>query len=153
MTLAASSVVAFLTGFPAYASLQTVLDLMDTSQPPSGSLPIAWTALILFSLPFAACVSAPFIVWRVMQARATVYAITSTRIMELRLTSKGLRRMKSLEPSHPLVIARRVINRDRGDLVIAPSSHDPRRGGLVLVGIQHPRDADRLIRGAFNPPT
>lgn len=141
-------------GMLTVGSYRTVVELQTLSAPPPlASLVVARFGLIVGSLALILILLMPFIYWRSMlgRARSTVYAITPTRVLELRLARGGVARVKSLEPSHPLDITRRDFPNGEGNLMLYPLVGNPSQCKLTLVGITSPREVDRVLRGAFNP--
>lgn len=151
LPLILSSVLGILFSFSLYTAINILIQA-HSSDGTETSMFEAWISVVISALILVACVMMPIITWRIMhsRARATTYALTSTRVLELRLGSRGLRRVKSVEPSHPLELTRRDARGDIGDLLLYPASNGPTPARLVLVGIEHPREVDRLIRHAFS---
>lgn len=90
------------------------------------------------------------------RARRTVYAVTSTRVMCLRLSRTGRVQTNVVEPSHPLHLIRREHSGGIGTIYLYPrmqSSGGAISGAsLTLVGVQNPREVERTIRLTFDPP-
>lgn len=98
------------------------------------------------------CASLPWSAAR--EARRTVYAVTSTRILKLEIV-RGHARVRSLEPGHPLHIQRSDVGGSVGDIILHPHTGERSGGGigaLSLIGVSKARQVERLIRATFDPP-
>lgn len=92
--------------------------------------------------------------WRARAAaRRTVYAVTTTRILELVLSSNApdaTTRTQAIEPGHPLHIQRTTRADSRGDILLYPRTNN--QAQLTLVGVTNAREVERIIRTTFDPP-
>lgn len=81
------------------------------------------------------------------EARRTIYALTNTRLIRIQLSRKGEPKVFSVEPGHPLSIQRTLHPNGRGDIHLYPPA-----GLMQFIGIEEPRNVERLIRETFDPP-
>lgn len=88
-------------------------------------------------------------------ARRTIYALTPTRVVVLRLLRGGQTRIEAIEPGHPLHIHRTSGPDGRGDVLLYPPAvrTNMDRGSMVLQGVADARNVERMIRETFDPPS
>lgn len=127
------------------------------NRPSRGDWPSVWASLTLGAAILLASIVGPPIALMVSlrRARRTVYALTTTRVLRLSLSARGLPRTLALEPSHPLSIARHATDANRGDILLYPSGAPPSSRGMcqfALIGVADARRVERLIRATFEPP-
>lgn len=96
----------------------------------------------------SAILSLPFI--QSARARRTVYALTPTRILTIRISRRGLPRVEALEPGHPLHLLRQDYSGGRGDIFVYPRDRGT-HATLTLTGIDNARAVERRIRATFDP--
>jgi hypothetical protein len=87
------------------------------------------------------------------KARRTVYAVTRTRVLSVTVNSNGTVTTESVEPGHPLSIARNEWGPDLGDVHLYPrTAHQGQTRGMSLMNVKSPREVERVIRQTFDPP-
>ncbi len=122
-----------------------------TSKPSLGSV-YALGAFGVFSLFIAVlCALMPWIARA--KARRTIYGLTDTRVMKVVVGRGGNVATEAVEPAHPLAIARQDHGPALGDVFVYPRQASGRTfGQIALVGVENPREVERLIRHTFDPP-
>jgi hypothetical protein len=87
------------------------------------------------------------------KARRTIYGLTDTRVMKVVLGRSGNVATEAVEPAHPLAISRQDHAPSLGDVFIYPRQASGRTfGQIALMGVENPREVERLIRHTFDPP-
>jgi hypothetical protein len=92
--------------------------------------------------------------WRESRrARRTVYAVTSTRVLQITVSKSGVVTAAAVEPGHPLSISRKERSPSVGDVFLYPVAMQGQpRALLSLLGVREPREVERIIRRTFDPP-
>jgi hypothetical protein len=87
------------------------------------------------------------------KARRTIYGLTDTRVMKVVVGRSGNVATEAVEPAHPLAIARQDHGPLLGDVFVYPRQASGRTfGQIALMGVENPREVERLIRHTFDPP-
>ncbi|MBX3359206.1 MAG: hypothetical protein KF745_12355 [Phycisphaeraceae bacterium] len=151
--LSAFSVFLFVGSVLSWQQLHGIDPLIQWSRPgdrPTNSA-VWWSASLgtFFTLFSLAVALAPW--YSARQARRTVYALTTTRVLKLEVKRPQRAILDALEPDHPLQIRRVDIGDGRGDVLLYPGGQ---RGHarMTLTGITDARQVERLIRATFDPP-
>jgi|GEM_PF-3116203 len=85
-------------------------------------------------------------------ARRTVYAVTSTRVMSLIMNPNGTVATESVEPGHPMSVARNEMTAELGHVHLYPRvGQQGLSRGISLMNVASPREVERLIRQTFDP--
>ncbi len=146
-------------GMALFAAWSTRAELIggDMSSHRRGDAVPTWGAVWLMGLLGTAIFSAGavggplFLVSIHRAATRTVYALTDTRVFSVVLNRRGLARISSMEPGHPLFINRSEGRNGRGDIHLYPG-RGQQGAAMSLIGVERPRDVERLIRSTFDPP-
>jgi hypothetical protein len=142
-----------------YAAWTTRAELIDAGPAPiaRGNNRPSWGAVWAMGIfgggiMAAGLVGGPLLLAAVhREARHTVHALTNTRVLTVTLSRRGLPRTTSVEPGHPLHVTRRETRDGLGDILLYPT-RGQQGATMSLVGIQHAREVERLIRTTFDPP-
>lgn len=140
----------------AWEAWSELLDAASVSA--QGAKQWSWIGLIFMgTFGVGACaaglVGAPRLLMGARRSAArTAYAVTSSRVLSVQLGRRGVPRVTSVEPAHPLVITRSDAQQGQGDIHLYPDRSRQHQGAISFIGVEDARAVERLIRSTFDPP-